>query len=163
MDYAKAFDHVDHSTVKLSTYGVPEFMISWLSTFLSNRQQRVKIADVMSDWLILRGGIPQGSWLGPLIFLMLIDDLKLPLLTHKYVDDITVSEILAHDEDGRMQSAFDEIEAWSATNYMNINCKKTKETILGPLSKRQPLPLLISDHNVEQVTSYMLSWTWVIC
>jgi len=94
---------------------------------------------------------------------MLIDDLKLPLLTRKYVDDITVSEILAHDEDGRMQSAFDEIEAWSATNYMNINCKKTKETILGPLSKQQPLPLLISDHNVEQVTSYMLSWTWVIC
>ena len=52
-------------------------MISWLSTFLSNRQQRVKIADVMSDWLILRGGIPQGSCLGPLIFLILIDDLKL--------------------------------------------------------------------------------------
>ena len=82
--------------------------------------------------------------------------LKLPLLTHKYFDDTTVSEILAHDEDGRMQSALDEIEAWSATNYMNINCKKTKEMILGPLSKQQPLPLLISDHNVEQVTSYKL-------
>ena len=54
-----------------------------------------------------------------------------------------------------MQSAVDEIEAWSATNYMNINCKKTKE-ILGPLSKQQPLPLLIPDHNVEQVTSYKL-------
>jgi len=63
---------------------------------------------------------------------------------------------LAHDEDGRMQSAIDEIEASSATNYMNINCKKTKEMILGPLSKQHPLPLLISDHNVEQVTSYKL-------
>jgi len=100
-------------------------MISWLSTFLYNRQQRVKIADVMSDWLILRGGIPQGSWLGPLIFLLLIDDLKLPLLTHKYVDDTTVSEILAHGEDRRMHLVLGEIEAWSETNYMNINCKKT--------------------------------------
>jgi len=63
---------------------------------------------------------------------------------------------LAHDEDGRMRSALDEIEAWSATKYMYINCKKTKEMILGPLSKQQPLPLLISDHNVEQVTSYKL-------
>ena len=74
----------------------------------------------------------------------------------KYVDDTTVSEVLAHDEDGRMRSALDEIEAWSATKYMYINCKKTKEMILGPLSKQQPLPLLISDHNVEQVTSYKL-------
>jgi len=44
-------------------------------------------------------------------FLTLIDDLQLPLLTHKYVDDTTVSEILAHDEDGRKQSVLDELVA----------------------------------------------------
>jgi len=79
-------------------------MINWLSTFLSNRQQRVKIADV-SDWLTLRGGIPQRSWLGPLIFFILIDDLQLPILTHKYVDDTTFSEILANDEVGRIAAS----------------------------------------------------------
>jgi len=82
--------------------------------------------------------MPQGSWLGPLIFLILIDDLQPQLLTHKYVDDTTVSEILARDEDSRMQSALDELTAWSDSNCMNINSKKTKEMILGPLRKQQP-------------------------
>ena len=63
----------------------------------------------MSDWLTLRGGMPQGSWLGLMTFLILIDDLQPQLLTHKYVDDTTVSEILARDETSRMQSALDDL------------------------------------------------------
>ena len=92
MDYAKAFDHVDHGTIlkNLSTYGVPEFIINWTSSFLTNRQQRVEIIDVLSDWLTLRGGMPRVSWLGPLTFLILIDDHQPQLLTHKYVNDTTV-------------------------------------------------------------------------
>jgi hypothetical protein len=158
VDYAKAFDHVDHSTVlrKLNTYDVPEFMIKWLSSFLTNRQQRVKIGDVLSDWLSLRGGIPQGSWLGPLTFLILIDDLQPQILTHKYVDDTTLSEILARGESSQMQTTLDNLLQWSETNYMSINCKKTKEMILGPLRKQPPPPLLISDQNVQQVTSFKL-------
>ena len=73
----KAFDHIDHSTIlkKLHNYGVPIFIINWLVSFLHERQQRVKIGDVLSDWVTLRGGMPQGSWLRTLIFLILIDDL----------------------------------------------------------------------------------------
>ena len=74
----------------------------------------------------------------------------------QYVDDTTVSEILAPDEDSRMQSALDELITWSDSNYMKVNSKKTKEMILGQLRKQQPLPLLISNHNVEQVTSFKL-------
>jgi len=59
----------------------------------------------VSDWLTLRGGIPQRSWLGPLIFFILIDDLQLPILPHKYVDDTTFSEILANDEVGRIAAS----------------------------------------------------------
>jgi len=73
--------------------------------------------------------MPQGSWLGLLTFLILIDDFQPQLLTHKYVDDTTVSEILARNETSRMQSAFDDLITWSDWNYMNINCKKTKEVI----------------------------------
>ena len=78
VDYAKAFDHIDHSTVlkKLHNYGVPIFIINWLVSFPQEHQQRVKIGDVLSGWVMLRGGVPQGSWLGPLIFLILIDDLR---------------------------------------------------------------------------------------
>ena len=97
VDYTKAFDHVDRNTVlkKLVTYGVQEFIIKWMSSFLISRQQRVNIVDVLSDWLTLRGGIPQGSWLGPSIFLIIIDNLDPQLFTHKYVDDTAVSEMLA--------------------------------------------------------------------
>ena len=63
IDYAKAFDHIDHSTVlkKLRNYGVPIFIINWLVSFLQERQQRVKICDLLSGSVTLRGGVPQGS------------------------------------------------------------------------------------------------------
>jgi len=97
VDYAKAFDHVDHVILlqKLKSYGVPSFILRWMTSFLCERQQRVKVMDTVSDWVTLRGGMPQGSWLGPLIFVTLIDDLRPRLLTHKFVDDTTLSEIVA--------------------------------------------------------------------
>ena len=51
VDYAKAFDHVDHSTVvrKLINFGVPDFLIRWICSFLTDRQQRVKLCDVFSS------------------------------------------------------------------------------------------------------------------
>jgi len=78
VDFARAFDHADHSTVlwKLRSSGVPKFIVDWLASFLTRRHQRVKIANVCSDLVALRGGMPQGSWPGPLIFLILIDDLR---------------------------------------------------------------------------------------
>ena len=72
VDYAKAFDHVDHNIVlqKLKSYGVPDFIVHRMMSFLSDRQQRVKINETFSDWAVLRGGMPQGSYLRPLIFII---------------------------------------------------------------------------------------------
>ena len=83
-DYAKAFDPVDHNVVllMLKSYGVPDFIVCWMMSFLCDRQQRVKVSETCSDWATLRGGMPQGFWLGPLIFIIPIDDLRLQLLTH---------------------------------------------------------------------------------
>ena len=63
-------------------------------SFLEGRQQRVKINDRFSNWTQLFGGMPQGSWLGPLIFLLLIYELQLDCLVHKFVDDTTLSELV---------------------------------------------------------------------
>ena len=83
IDYAKAFDHVDHNIViqKLRAFGVPDFIVRWVSSFLSARQQRVKLSDIFSDWITLNGGMPQGSWLGPLIYIILINDLRMWIYT----------------------------------------------------------------------------------
>ena len=92
IDYAKAFDHVDHSTVirKLYQFGVHDILIRWICSFLTQRAQRVKLLDYFSDWLTLKGSMPQGTWLGPLIFILLIIDLSTSCMLHKYVDDLTI-------------------------------------------------------------------------
>ena len=158
VDYAKAFDHVDHNVVlqKLKSYGVPSFIVRWMTSFLCERQQRVKISDFVSDWVTLRGGMPQGSWLGPLIFIILIDDLKPQLLTHKFVDDTTLSETIAKGSTSEMQRAVDELVNWSQLNCLNINSNKTKEMVLGSLSKEFVVPLTVSSSIVERVSVYKI-------
>ena len=130
VDYAKAFDHVDHNVLlqKLKSYGVPSFIVHWMTSFLCERQERVKVMDTVSDWVTLHGGMPQGSWLGPLI-------LRPRLLTHKFVDDTTLSEIMVKGTTSKMQEAVDDLITWSQLNRLNINSKKTKEMILGSLDK----------------------------
>jgi len=95
--------------------------------FLCERQQRVKISDSVSDWVTLRGGVSQGSWLGPLIFIILTDDLRPQLLTHKFVDETTLSETIAKGSTSEMQRTVDELVKWSQLNCLNINSNKTKE------------------------------------
>jgi len=80
---------------------------------------------------MLCGGMPQGSWLGPLVFLILTDDLLLQTLTLKYVDDTTISEVVMKDESSQMQSVVDELMNWSGVIYRNINSKKDQRDDFG--------------------------------
>ena len=64
-------------------------------SFLNGRRQRVKINNTFSDLITLKGGMPQGTWLGPLTFVILLDDLNPPRAVHKFVDDTTITEILS--------------------------------------------------------------------
>ena len=65
IDYAKAFDHVQHSTIlqTLKSFGVEPAVINWIHSFLHSRQQRVKLGNNFSDWITLIAGLPQGTWL----------------------------------------------------------------------------------------------------
>ena len=94
LDFQKAFDHVDHTIVikKLLDMGVHGCLVRWTASFLTNRRQRVKIGDVLSEWVSTNGGVPQGTKSAALLFLIMVNDFltKLPMV--KYVDDATVSE-----------------------------------------------------------------------
>jgi len=127
-----------------------------MTSFLCERQQRVKISDFVSNWVTLRGGMPQGSWLGPLIFIILIDDLRPRLLTHKFVDDTTLSEIIAKGSTSKMQRTIDELVQWSQLNRLNVNINKTKEMVLGTLGKELVVPLTVSSTVVERVPVYKI-------
>jgi len=141
VDFSKAFDRVDHNVIvsKLIDRGAPHCLIRWICSYLNDRRQSVRIDGQYSNWLSLAGGMPQGSLIGPLTFILLIDDLRLQCLTHKYVDDTTLTELLPRgSSESRMQLHFQDLHGWTTYNKMKINYTKTKEMILDPLAKSPP-------------------------
>jgi len=100
--------------------------------------------------------MPQGTWLGPLSFIAFINDLIPHCSCHKFVDNITLTEIPGKSTSSTMKEETKELVNWSQDNKMSINCNKTKEMILDK-AKLDNIPRLQIDKNqIERVSDFKI-------
>ena len=134
VDFRKAFDIVNHNILftKLKNFNTSHCLLKWFASYLFHRCQRVRVGSQVSSWKTLCGSMPQGSRLGPLSFIVMIDDLRANCEVHKFVDDTTLSELIPPpNSPSNMTDYLSSLLIWTADNDMQLNTSKTKEMILG--------------------------------
>ena len=142
-DYRKAFDFIDHEILinKVCRLNIPRSIINWIIDFLSNRIQRVKLPeDCYSEWGSVPSGVPQGTKLGPWLFILMIQDFDIdsPYLW-KFVDDTTASELLPKGSVSKAQNIVDRVIQWSDENRVQLHpdkCKELRITLSEPVCFR---------------------------
>ena len=136
LDFCKAFDCVPHQRLlsKLKAYGIAGSVLNWITDFLSNRRQRVNIKGSYSDWSSVTSGVPQGSVLGPLLFIIYINDLpeSVQSYTAIFADDTKLYRPIINAEDSNiLQSDLDLLIEWCKVWLMNFNYSKCKHLPFG--------------------------------
>ena len=136
LDFAKAFDKVPHARLskKLKSHGIGGKVLEWIEQWLSGRRQRVSVNRTLSDWLGVSSGVPQGSVLGPVLFLIYINDIDIDLISKlsKFADDTKVCKSVSNGRDREViQADLDKLHEWSVQWQMKFNVDKCSVVHFG--------------------------------
>ena len=157
LDISKCFDCIDIELLllKLTYYGVEECEHKWFSNYLHDRSQAVYCHGSLSAFQNVNVGVPQGSILAPLLFLLYMNDISQCLKFSRcniYADDVVIytsspnfTEAALH-----LQADLDRLSYWYTKNKLKINIDKTKVMLLSP-SKNYNLEIFIDKQIIEQV------------
>ena len=163
-DLQKAFDSVPHRELveKLCKLHISSVVLKWIRNYLTNRHQKVVIGGEESKAISVTSGVPQGSVLGPLLFLIYIDDVtRVPLSDGTklvlYADDMLLyREIVCPEDYTVLQNDINTVNNWVKCNYLTFNASKYKYMVIS--RRRQgychPPDLLLDDLCLERVESF---------
>ena len=158
IDLSKAFDTVDHQILikKLEIYGIKNSNLSFFKSYLSERKQGVSYDNTHSKLRPIVCGVPQGSILGPLLFLIYVNDLYVSskiLNIILFADDTNL--FLSHKNlktlFSKMNVELTKINEWFKANKLSLNVTKTKYTLFLKPNKVDDIPLKLPELNINNV------------
>lgn len=135
-DFAKAFDRVPHLRLlqKIKNLGIRGRTLSWIKAFLTNRVQQVKVEDEYSSWTTVKSGIPQGSVLGPILFVIFINDMPdiVESAIQLFADDAKIyTNVVSSDCNLKLQEDLDKLMEWSHKWQLPFNIEKCASLHIG--------------------------------
>ena len=131
LDFSKAFDRAPHARLerKLKSHGIGGFVSDWITEWLTDRVQRVVVNGQTSEWSPVRSGVPQGSVLGPVLFVIFINDLDEGVRNHilKFADDNKLfSQVSTYEDAEKLQKDLSILNEWSNEWSILFNAEKCK-------------------------------------
>ncbi|CAI2738740.1 unnamed protein product [Dicrocoelium dendriticum] len=154
LDFSKAFDRLDHRILlqRLQSYGIGDPVLGWIGNFLYQRKLQVRVRGSLSNPIEVECGVPQGSVLGPRLFLVFINDLARVISSNflLFADDVKIWRAISNKADqDLLQHDLDCIYEWSKSNKLQLNMAKCK---VMHLRHQLVSAYKIGDHTLAKVS-----------